>query len=98
MKKKFCEDVIKELLDNKHIIDVPPQFFEPDIARHFIEDGLRLSLVDKQMHEKELAWLKAVTEINGIDDTWYENSVEAASNQVNGDIEDSLEVKCLEWE
>ena len=40
--KKFCEDVIKELLDNKHIIDVPPQFFEPDIARHFIKDGLRL--------------------------------------------------------
>jgi hypothetical protein len=96
--KKFSENTIRDLLDNKHIIDAPPQFSDPDIAESFIKDGLKLGYSDEMIDKKELAWLQAVAEINGIDDRWFGTVVETASNQALGDIEDNLEAKRLEWE
>ena len=96
--KKFCENVIEELMDNKYILDLPPRFSAPDVAKCFIKDGLKLSFVDGQSHENELIWLKSVAEINGLEDKWYDDSVKAAADQGSGDLEDILEAKYLEWE
>jgi hypothetical protein len=96
--KKFCEDTISELLDNTHIIDAPPQFSNPDVARSFINDGLRLTYSDGKIDEKGLAWLEAVAAVNGLDNGWYKTAVETASNRTPGDIEEDLEAKRLEWE
>lgn len=95
---KFCENAIKEILTNKHVIDTPPCFSNPAIARCFIKDGLKIALVDNETHKTELAWLKAVADENGLDDSWYKASVETASRQAWIGIEDDLEVKHLEWE
>lgn len=94
----FCEDAIKEILTNRYVIDIPPRFSNPAIARCFIKDGLRVSLIDHETHETELAWLKAVADENGLDDSWYKASVVTASRQAWIGIEDDLEVKHLEWE
>ena len=94
----FCEDAIKEILTNKHVIDTPPCFSNPAIARCFIKDGLKIALVDNETHKTELAWLKAVADENGLDDSWYKASVETASRQEGIESEDDLEVKHLEWE
>ena len=96
--KKFSEKVIDELLDNKYIVDVPPHFSAPDIARCFIKDGLKLSFVDGQLHEKELIWLKSIAEKNGLEDAWYDDAVKTATDQECGDLEGILEAKYLEWE
>lgn len=96
--EKFCENAIKEILTNRHVIDVPPCFSNAAIAKCFIKDGLRISFVDNETHEAELAWLKAVADENGLDDGWYKASVETASTQALIGIEDDLEVKRLEWE
>lgn len=96
--KNFCENVIEELMDNKYIVDLPPRFSVPDIARCFIKDGLKLSFVDGHIHENELIWLKAVAETNGLEDKWYDDSVKAAAGQGGGDLEDILEARYLEWE
>jgi len=85
-------------MDNKYIVDVPPHFSTPDIARYFIRDGLKLSFVDGQIHEKELVWLKAVAQTNGLEDAWYDDAVKAAAGQGCGNLEDILEAKYLEWE
>jgi len=95
---KFCENAIKEILTNKHVIDTPPCFSNPAIARCFVKDGLKIALVDNETHKTELAWLKAVADENGLDDSWYKASVETASRQEWIGIEDDLEVKHLEWE
>jgi hypothetical protein len=95
--KRFCEDTVKEILDNKHIVDVPPQFSDPCITKCFIRDGLRLSLADGQVQDVELSWLKAVAEANGLDETWYDGAVRAASDRALGSFEDSLDAECLEW-
>jgi len=95
---KFCENAINEILTNKHVIDTPPCFSNPAIARCFIKDGLKIALVDNETHKTELAWLKAVADENGLDDSWYRASVETASRQEWIGIEDDLEVKHLEWE
>jgi hypothetical protein len=34
--KNFCENVIEQIMDNKYIVDLPPRFSAPDIARYFI--------------------------------------------------------------
>lgn len=96
--KEFCEDAIKEVLDNKYIVDAPPQFSKPDIARYFIKDAFRLSLSDGQIHEKELAWLKAVAKTNRVEDIWFNATAGDALNQEHCNIEERLEATDLEWE
>ena len=95
---KFCEDTIKDVLTNKNIVDEPPLFSEPSIAECFIKDALRVALVDKLIHERELGWLKAVAKENGLSEAWYKASVEAASDQGQMDLKKGLEVSNLEYE
>jgi len=96
--KEFCEDTINELLDNKYILDAPPRFSKPDITRYFIKDAFRLSISDGQIHEKELAWLKAVAKTNSVEDIWFNAAAADALTQVHGNIEERLEANNLEWE
>jgi hypothetical protein len=96
--KNFCENVIEQIMDNTYIVDLPPRFSATEIAGCFIKDGLKLSFVDGHIHKNELIWLKAVAEINGLEDKWYDDSVKAAADQGSGDLEDILEAKYLEWE
>jgi hypothetical protein len=96
--KRFCEGTIKEILQNKYVVDEPPRFSSPDIARCFVRDGLRLSLADGEMHEAELRWLKAVAQANSIDDWFHEDSVTVSSARGWKDLENGLEAGCLEWE
>ncbi len=95
--KKFIKNVIEQLMDNKYIVDLPPRFSTPDIARCFIRDGLKLSLVDGKIHENELIWLKAVAETNSLEEAWYDDAVKTATDQECGDLEDILEAKYLKW-
>jgi hypothetical protein len=95
---KFCEDTIKDVLINKHIVDEPPHFSKPGIAECFIRDGLRVSLVDNKIHETELGWLEAVAQENGLSETWYKTSVEAVSDEGRPDLASDMEASRLEWE
>jgi hypothetical protein len=95
--KRFCENAITEILGNKYIIDEPPQFANPEIAKCFIKDGLRVALVDGQFHRKEVGWLRAVAEQHGIEDSWYELALKAILDHQPGQPIDGLEAEHLEW-
>ena len=95
--KNFCKNAITEILDNKYIVDDPPRFSNPDIAKYFIKDGLRLAFVDGQFHEKEVAWLKAVAEQHGLEETCYEDVLKALWDHLPGAAIDGLEAEHLEW-
>lgn len=69
----FFEETINNLLENKYIKDDPIVFSEQNIAKSFIEDGLRLSLIDESVSSDELDWLKQTANANDIDEKWVDD-------------------------
>ena len=96
--RRFCQEVIDEILTNRHVVDEPPLFSEPAIARCFLQDGLKLALVDGQIHDKEWQWLKAVAASNHLDQSWCEALLQATSGQAGGALGDVLEAERFVWE
>ena len=70
---RFCEGAIANLLDNEHITEDPILFDAREMAECFLRDGLKLSLVDREIHSEELTWLKITAQANKIPDDWFEN-------------------------
>ena len=50
---KFCDNAIHEILENKYIVDVTPEFSTKEIAIKFIKDGLTLAFSDNEAHPSE---------------------------------------------
>jgi hypothetical protein len=67
--KRFCENAVKEILQNQFIIDLPPKFSQKEIAEKFLEDGVKIALADKSLHLFELKWLAETAKINNIADS-----------------------------
>ena len=71
---EFCENTIKEILNNKYVEDSPPEFSNKELAEKFLKDGLAVVFSDNNIHPEEEKWLIAVAEKNGIDKvTYFEN-------------------------
>ena len=96
--KGFCQEVIDEILINRHVVDEPPLFSEPAIARCFLQDGLKLSLTDGKIHDEEWQWLKTVAARNHLDLSWCEELRQGASGQAGVDLGDALEAERFVWE
>ncbi len=71
----FFNETISNLLDNKYITEEPIKFSTQDIAKSFIEDGLKLALSDDNITEDESKWLKATAKENGIDEVWVDKKI-----------------------
>jgi len=69
--RKFCDNAIHEILENKHIEDAPPAFSTKKLAVKFIKDGLALAYSDKEVHPSEEAWLRSTAEKNGLGGAWF---------------------------
>ncbi|MCU0452575.1 MAG: TerB family tellurite resistance protein [Bacteroidetes bacterium] len=65
--REFCENAVREILENEHIVDAPPKFSSPELAAKFIKDGLRIASADNELHPSELQWLWQTAEHNGLD-------------------------------
>jgi hypothetical protein len=96
--KGFCQEVIDEILTNQHVVDEPPLFSEPAITSCFLQDGLKLALVDGQIHDKEWQWLKATAAKNHFDQSRCEELLQAASGQEGVDWRSELEAEHFVWE
>ena len=64
----FFEETISHLLENKYITEEPIKFSSQDIAKSFIEDGLKLALSDDKIGNAEINWLKITAKANGVDE------------------------------
>jgi hypothetical protein len=69
--RKFCDDAIHEILENRHIVDEPPEFSTKKLAVKFIKDGLALASCDKEIHPSEEAWLRSTAEKNSLRVAWF---------------------------
>lgn len=79
--RKFCDDAIHEILENKHIVDEPPEFSTKRLAVKFIKDGLALALCDKGVHPSEEAWLRSTAAKNGLRSAWFRYMLASASHR-----------------
>jgi hypothetical protein len=96
--KKFCENTIRDIMSNQHIGDGPLTFSDPGVARCFIRDGIRLSLVDSQADEREIAWLRKVARVNGLGERFFADALTAVFDAVRAGTDARLDAAFLEWE
>ena len=96
--KTFCEQAIREILDNEHIADDPPLFSSPEIASCFIRDGIRVALADRSIDDSERAWLKAVADAHNLDDLWFTTTMTEMEAHAEREQGDSLEAAHLRWQ
>lgn len=69
--KSFCETAIADILENKYILDNPPVFSQPEVAKKFISDGLIIAQHDEIIHRNEERWLQLAAEENKISIEWF---------------------------
>jgi hypothetical protein len=78
----FFEETISHLLENKYITEEPIKFSDQDIAKSFIEDGLKLALSDEVITENEISWLKETAKENGIDEDWVNKKLKEFQGKI----------------
>lgn len=68
---RFCVDAIGEVLENKYLVDTPPEFSSAGLAEKFVRDGLVLAASDSEVHPSEEQWLKSAVAKNGLCLAWF---------------------------
>ena len=91
--RTFCDNAIREILENKYIVDAPPEFSTKKLAVKFIKDGLALAFSDNDVHPSEEAWLKFTAEKNGLGPRWFRHVL--ASTPRRNRLRSCLEVDSL---
>jgi len=95
--QRFCEKTIAEALQNNLIRAELPKFSNPEVARRFVRDGVRLSLADGHFHAKENDFLKRVAKHHGLEDIWYEQTIQSITDQMASSLISSLEAENLDY-
>lgn len=78
---EFCDNAIREILENEYIVDETPKFSNKEIAMKFVKDGLVIAFSDNEVHPSEEEWLMSAAEKNGIDVTWFRQEFEQAADR-----------------
>jgi uncharacterized tellurite resistance protein B-like protein len=76
--RRFCENVIHDILENNYIVDAPLEFSTKEIAVKFIKDGLAIALSDNEIHPFEKEWLRAIAKKNGLTMVWFRQETKNA--------------------
>lgn len=71
--RRFCEAAIADLLDNEYINETPIHFDDPELAECFLRDAVRISLIDREIHDYERNWLNIVAKANNLSVDWLDN-------------------------
>ena len=90
--KDFLDEITNNLLVNKYITEEPITFSSKNIARSFLEDGLKLALSDNDLSGDEMNWLMATAATNGIEKKWVSNKLSEIKSkpQLAGNMEFAL--------
>jgi hypothetical protein len=78
---EFIDESLFHLLQNPNISEEPVKFSDKEIAKTFIQEGLKLAYCDTEDPFAEIKWLKEVAEINKVDIKWFEKEISRNKNQ-----------------
>ena len=81
--KEFCENAVRDIIENAFIEDIPPEFSTEELAMKFIRDGLTLANVYGGIHLLEEAWLRSTAQKNSLDLNWFLQEKEKTKNTRN---------------
>ncbi len=93
LERRFCEEAIRDILENRYITDTPPKFSSAEVARKFLRDGLRLAVADDEIHGLEEQWLTDVASANDVGHDWLETEKAAALSGALGDRYDVFDLQ-----
>jgi hypothetical protein len=92
--REFCETAIREILENKFVVDEPPRFSTRDLAIKFLSDALTLAGIYDESDGSDESWLKSFAENNGLNlERFLREKSEAARKRK--DVYAPLEVEGL---
>jgi len=91
--REFCDNAIREILENEYILDTHPTFSTGELAMRFIKDGLTLACSNKEFPAFEAEWLRATAVKYGLDMKWFVQQWKNATKRK--DTDDHLEVDDL---
>ena len=74
--KKFIEQAIDELFENKYLGNDPPVFSQKQYAEAFLRDAIKLGFVDNDLSSEEFGWLQSIAVSNGLSSEWLKNELE----------------------
>jgi hypothetical protein len=77
---EFIDESLFHLLQNPNISEEPVKFSDVDIARTFLQEGLKLAYCDTEDPYVELKWLNEVAKVNNIDIKWFEKEIDKNKN------------------
>ena len=78
--REFCENAIRDVLENKYLVEAVPEFSTKELAIKFIKDGLAMAFSDRQALPSEEEWLQSTAEKHGLDPEWFRQEYVRASN------------------
>ncbi len=67
----FFDFIVKNIVDNRKLINDPPQFSNLDLAKLFIKDGIKVAFTDNTIHLAQFRWLRATAIKNHLSDDWF---------------------------
>ncbi len=92
--ESFRRQALNTFFENEYIAKEPPKFSNPELAKTFIRDGIKLIITDPKLHQKEIDWLIKVANVNGIDESFiYRELAEAKNNNFPQSDRYSLEIE-----
>ena len=75
--KDFYEETLRNLMNNKYLVDSPIKFSSTEVAKLFISEGIELAAIDNDLCSQEVDWLKSVAFENDISNTWFKETLES---------------------
>jgi hypothetical protein len=78
---EFCDNAIRDILENEYIVDAHPEFTTKELTVKFIKDGLAIAFSDNDFHPSEEEWLRVTAQKNGLDVIWFFRESEIAAHR-----------------
>ena len=91
--RKFIENAMNELLENKYLGNEPPVFSQKQYAEAFLRDAIKLACVDNEVASKEFDWLQSIAVSNGLSNEWLKNELEDYLSGKHAHESQELEIK-----
>jgi len=91
--KKFIEQAIDELFENKYLGNEPPVFSQKQYAEAFLRDAIKLVFVDNELSKEEFDWLQSIAVSNGLTDDWLKDELEQYLTGTHARKSQELEIK-----
>ena len=83
--REFCENTIRDLLQNPYFDEKPPLFSNRECAEMFLLDGIKLAFADHNLHKKEYAWMQEIATKNDISLEWLSTRLSGSLNEKDYD-------------